>query len=59
MAKIKEIEVSRRMTINTGNYENDQPQVRLVAELEESDDYETVKNDLIKKVNEALLEIVE
>ena len=59
MAKIKEIEVSRRMTINTGNYENDQPQFGLVAELEEGEDYETVKKELIRKVNEALLEIVE
>lgn len=59
MARIKEIEVSRRMTINTGNYESDQPQVRLVAELENGDDYETVKKDLIDKVNKTLLEIVE
>ena len=59
MAKIKEIEVSRRMTISTGNYENDQPQARLVAELEEGDDYEAVKKDLIEKVNQTLIEIVE
>ena len=59
MAKIKEIEISRRMTINTGNYESDQPQARLVAELENGDDYETVKKDLIDKVNKTLLEILE
>ena len=59
MVKIKEIEVSRRITINTGNYESDQPQARLVAELEEGDDYEAVKKDLIEKINQTLIEIVE
>ena len=59
MAKIKEIEVSRRMTIKTGKYESDQQQVMLVDELENGDDYETVKKDLIDKVNKTLLEIVE
>jgi len=59
MVKIKEIEISRRMTINTGDYESDQPQARIVAELEEGDDYEAVKKDLIEKVNQTLIEIVE
>jgi len=59
MAKIKEIEVARSMTISTGNWENDKPHVRLVAELEEGEDYETAKTELIKKLNQALIEIVD
>ncbi len=59
MAKIKEIEVSRKMTISTGNFENDQPQARLVADLEEGDDFEAVKKDLIAKLNQVLVDIVE
>ena len=57
MAKITEFTVGRRMTINLGDYNSDQPNFSVTVELEDGDDFATEVASAVDTVNEILLAI--
>ena len=59
MAKITEFTVGRRMTINLGDYNSDQPNFSVTVELEDGDDFVTEVAKAVDTVNEVLLTIPE